>query len=60
MSTFPGLWGLNLEILPLKIQGVSEYEDNNNETMSEGRDGDNEGALMDDEDKAPDDIRYNV
>ena len=38
---------------------VSEEEDNNNETMSEGEEGGDEGIWMDGEDNPPDDLRYN-
>ena len=38
---------------------MSEEEDNNNETMSEGVEGDDEGVWVDGEDEPPDDLRYN-
>ena len=38
---------------------VSEEEDENDETMEEGGEGDNEGIWMDGEDDPPDDLRYN-
>ena len=56
---FPGLWNLNVGILPKEIQVVSEEEDENNETMAEGVEGGNEGVCMDGEGKPPDDLRYN-
>ena len=36
-----------------------EEEYNNNETMTEGEEGDNKGVWMDGEDNPPDDLRYN-
>ena len=38
---------------------VSEEEDENNETMSEGEEGDNECVWMDGKDDPPDDLSYN-
>ena len=49
-SAFPGLWGLNVGIMPRESWMVSGEEDDNNEIMAEGKDGDNEGAWMDEED----------
>ena len=38
---------------------VSEEEDNNDETMAEGEEGDNEGVCMYGKDMPPDDLSYN-
>ena len=38
---------------------VSEEEDNNNKTISEGAEGYNEGVWMDGEEDPPDELRYN-
>ena len=35
-SDFPGLWGMNVRIIPKESLEVSEEEDNNDETMEEG------------------------
>ena len=45
-------------ILPKESRVVSEEEDNNNDTMAEGVEGDDKGAWMDGEDEPPDDLRY--
>ena len=49
-SAFPSLWGLNVEILTKESRVVSEEEDENDDTMSEGVEGYNEGVWMDGED----------
>ena len=38
---------------------MSEEEENNNDTMTEGEEGGYEGVWMDGEDNPPDDLRYN-
>ena len=46
-------------ILPKESRVVLEEEDENDETMSEGEEGEDEGLCMDGEDEPPDDLRYN-
>ena len=46
-------------IMPKESWVVSEEENNNNETMEEGEDGEDAGVWMDGEDDPPDDLRYN-
>ena len=46
-------------ILPKKIRMALEEEDNNDETMEEGEEGDNEVVWMDEEGDPPDELRYN-
>ena len=46
-------------ILTKESRLVLEDEDENNETISEGVDGDDESVWMDGEDEPPDDLRYN-
>ena len=43
-DSFPGLLGLNVGILPNESRMVSEEEDNNNKTISEGADWGDEGG----------------
>ena len=46
-SASPGLWGLNVGIIPKESRVVSEEEYDNDETMSEGVEGGDEGVWMD-------------
>ena len=46
-------------ILPKEIRVVSKEEDDNDETISEGEEGDDEGVWMDGGNEKPDDLRYN-
>ena len=46
-------------ILTREIPMVSEEEDGNNETMTEGGDGIDKGAWKDEYDEPPDHLRYN-
>ena len=46
-------------ILPKESRVVSEEEDDNDDTMSEGVKVDDEGVFMNGEDDPPDDLRYN-
>ena len=57
---FPGLWGLNVGILPNESRVVLEEEDENNETMAEGVEGYDKGVWMYWKGEPPDDLRYNV
>ena len=43
-NSFPGLLGLNVGILPNESRMVSEEEDNNNKTISEGEEWGDEGG----------------
>ena len=46
-------------ILTREIWVVLEEKDNNDETMTEGVEGNNEGVWIEGEDEPPDDLRYN-
>ena len=46
-------------ILPKESPLVSEEEDDNDEAISEGEEGGDEGVWMDGEDDPPDKLRYN-
>ena len=56
-GAFPVLWDLNVGILPKESWVVSEEENYNNKTMSEGEEGGDEGIWMDGEEEQPDDLR---
>ena len=50
---------MNVGIIPKESRLVSEEEDDIDETMPDGVEGDDEGVWMDGEDEPPDELRYN-